>query len=855
MTSIVCDIFHRVTRLCKTPLDSTAMQESGELVMMRLMKVGRLRQTLAHGLLILGMVVISIGDTGIAFGATLAAAVEQNNGSQGVLAVVGTQNAELWDTPGGKVTATLTTGAIVTARGRSSDNRWVVISTDSGKAGWVAVDKMVIFGVDTLPVMLEQSGGAAATTPTSEPEATAVKEEATVASAAVLPTPTPIPPTPTPTPVPPTPTPTPIPPTPTPVPPTPTPTPTPTPVPPTATPTPIPPSPTPTRRSSAVAARPLPVQELIVVVGIDGGKLASAPDGAVIADLPLGTALTASARTDDSTWLRVQGGDGVSGWIKTEKLVAFNVNGLPVDPKFSPKPASSTAASTTQVMTETVTMTEAMSDTGTIDDTKAISDTSAAEAVTEQAQAADVVPAAAGGSAAGAASAPAVRPTPDVAGRPTALVLLTASRLNIRSGPGADYPVVAKAQPRELFVALARSGNAEWVQIELPAQEGGFGWVSSQFVETSVPVLDLPISRDVSDAAALPVAPAQAATTVAATGVVASSAPAAVQQPTVMRTGSTGLSGVLAFQDGRGSIFVYDLAAGVARRLTSGYDPAISPDGSKVAFNRGDGANNGIYVVNLDGSGERKLFGEGQLLRSPKWSPDGKWIVFSRVSGSYKCFDVEFFGCWSISQLMGLFPSSIPAPIRRQIANGIVKDSERVEFPNWGITRINSDGGEFRDIAALDSAVAPDWNEDGIVYQSAAGIEITKDKPDGVTRAVLQEDWDHDPDWQPNGGRIIFQSREGSHWEIWSMNPDGSGVVALTHPETTLVDQLPSNVAPAWSPDGSMIVYLSSRRNDEDTGAWRLWVMNADGSGKRSLPLDVPIDYAFAYEQVVSWGK
>ena len=101
---------------------------------------------------------------------------------------------------------------------------------------------------------------------------------------------------------------------------------------------------------------------------------------------------------------------------------------------------------------------------------------------------------------------------------------------------------------------------------------------------------------------------------------------------------------------------------------------------------------------------------------------------------------------------------------------------------------------------------------------------------------------------------IVFQSKEGSHWEIWKVNPDGSGLVALTRPETTLVDQMPYNVAPAWSPDGQHVLYLSSRTEDEEHGAWRLWVMDAGGGNKRPLPLDIPLDYSFAAEQVASWS-
>ena len=86
------------------------------------------------------------------------------------------------------------------------------------------------------------------------------------------------------------------------------------------------------------------------------------------------------------------------------------------------------------------------------------------------------------------------------------------------------------------------------------------------------------------------------------------------------------------------------------------------------------------------------------------------------------------------------------------------------------------------------------------------------------------------------------------------MNGDGSGQTALTQPQTTLVDALPSNVAPAWSPDGQHIVFLSNRTDDGNAGAWRLWVMDADGSNQRVLAVDVPIQYTFGSEQVVSWG-
>jgi dipeptidyl aminopeptidase/acylaminoacyl peptidase len=349
-----------------------------------------------------------------------------------------------------------------------------------------------------------------------------------------------------------------------------------------------------------------------------------------------------------------------------------------------------------------------------------------------------------------------------------------------------------------------------------------------------------PSAEPASEAAEPAAAPADEPATVAPTSTAAAA-------PAVSRTSATGLTGTLAFQDGRGGIYAYDLDAGEVRLLTSGFDPAISRDGAKVAFLRGDG----IYSINIDGSGERRMFASSDLITSPKWSPDGERVVFSRIIGEYKCWQTEFMGCITLRELRERFPFVPPAVLQQIFLN----DYERVAFPNFGLTRVNTQGEEFRDIAALDSAQAPDWNEAGIVYQSKAGLEVTQDTPDGETRSVQWGDWDWDPDWAPDGGPIVYQSKEGPHWEIFRINPDGSGVVALTRPVTTLVDQLPSNVAAAFSPDGQHIVYLSNRQEDNEAGAWRLWVMGADGSNQRPLPLDIEIDYGFGGEQVVSWGR
>src|SRR6476660_8591990 len=70
---------------------------------------------------------------------------------------------------------------------------------------------------------------------------------------------------------------------------------------------------------------------------------------------------------------------------------------------------------------------------------------------------------------------------------------------------------------------------------------------------------------------------------------------------------------------------------------------------------------------------------------------------------------------------------------------------------------------------------------------------------------------------------IAFSSNRSGDTEIYTMNPDGTGVRRLTHS--------PKYDAPAaWSPDGRKLLFYSQRSAGGD-----VWVMNADGTGQRNL--------------------
>ena len=103
----------------------------------------------------------------------------------------------------------------------------------------------------------------------------------------------------------------------------------------------------------------------------------------------------------------------------------------------------------------------------------------------------------------------------------------------------------------------------------------------------------------------------------------------------------------------------------------------------------------------------------------------------------------------------------------------------------------------------------------------------------------------YDPVWAPVGNRIAFVSPESGNDELYVINVDGTGLTQLTHNDWEW-DKYPS-----WSPDGQQLVFWSNR----ETRRKQIWIMNADGSNQRPLPLNLEIGYSYNGEQMISWGR
>jgi Tol biopolymer transport system component len=119
---------------------------------------------------------------------------------------------------------------------------------------------------------------------------------------------------------------------------------------------------------------------------------------------------------------------------------------------------------------------------------------------------------------------------------------------------------------------------------------------------------------------------------------------------------------------------------------------------------------------------------------------------------------------------------------------------------------------------------------------AGTGSAIVLFDAEGRKVANLSLPGEHDccASWSPDGSHVVFSGTRDPRLAaaIYTMSADGADVRRLTSPES-------EDARPAWSPDGSGIAWL--RRSF--SGPYALWLMNADGSGQRSLgaaALDTP---------------
>ncbi len=256
--------------------------------------------------------------------------------------------------------------------------------------------------------------------------------------------------------------------------------------------------------------------------------------------------------------------------------------------------------------------------------------------------------------------------------------------------------------------------------------------------------------------------------------------------------------------------------------------PQISPDGSKLLFISTRDNDVEIYVMEVDGSHQKRLTHSKGEEGQASWSPDGNKILFISYRDDRTTDEVYIMNADGSEQKnLSNHPKRDHWPAFSPDGKKVVFNSNResdndiyvMNIDGSGLTRLTKSGSEDR----------PKWSGGGkkIIFRSkrSGDVETYKMNVDGSAQTRVRAGHTIFSPISPDGAKMVFRKREErGHSEIVLRDLKNNVETTLTN--TPGFD----NQAPVWSPNGARIFFHSDRDGNRE-----IYVMDADGSNLRRL--------------------
>jgi TolB protein len=287
---------------------------------------------------------------------------------------------------------------------------------------------------------------------------------------------------------------------------------------------------------------------------------------------------------------------------------------------------------------------------------------------------------------------------------------------------------------------------------------------------------------------------------------------------------------------GRGANVLAIRADGTNLRLlaANGYTPRWSPGGTRIVFARaaqdpGPSPTTGLAVVPAAGGAAASITSGADS--SPAWSPDGRWIAFSRFeNGTTSLYVVAPDGTRLRKLRAAVRGPGVWAP-----------DSRRLLVPyRNGLATIDL-AGRLRRLPHARCAADGSWSPNGRWIAFASCVDRTRSRfgisveyPDGGSfRRLTRSSSDADPAWAPDSRRLAFvRSRAVGYLEHTEIRMISIGGKNLGNLDSVAQDH---DEHPQWSPSGRQIVFDRDAAVEPIGEADRLYVGDARTGRVRKL--------------------
>jgi len=210
----------------------------------------------------------------------------------------------------------------------------------------------------------------------------------------------------------------------------------------------------------------------------------------------------------------------------------------------------------------------------------------------------------------------------------------------------------------------------------------------------------------------------------------------------------------------------------------------------------------------------------------PSWSPGGDAIAFHSDAGGTEDIwimapiEVGFVPAFiRITRSSAIEHSPTWAPAGDMMAFQSL--SSQNEADSWGIWVVNSDGSGSRQLTQnASSDMNPAWSQDGssIAFDSDRDgdseiwlITNVQSVLSGTEPQFIQlthNDWeDKHATWSPDGSKVIFQSSRRGNWDLFEIGIDGTEL-------NVIIDTPADEIEPHWSPDRKRVLFSTNEPGD-----------------------------------------